>query len=77
MQPLKFKELNKERTDRKPMSICFHFIRVSQHLKLQMMVKPSGTVIMDQWTGTSIPGTAIYELIFQVIQTKLEIYSTG
>lgn len=53
------------------MSICFHFIRVSQHLKLQMMVKPSGTMNMF------IPGTAIYGAIFQVIQTKLEIYSTG
>lgn len=71
MQQLKFKELNRERTDKKPMSICFHFIRVSQHLKLQMMVKPSGTM------NTSIPSTAIYEPIFQVIQTKLEIYSTG
>lgn len=69
MQQLKFKELNRERTDKKLMSICFHFIRVSQHLKLQMMVKLSGAM------NTSIPGTAIYELIFQVIQTKLEIYS--
>lgn len=49
------------------MSICFHFIRVSQHLKFRV-VKPSGTM------NTSIPGTAIYELILQVIQTKLEIY---
>lgn len=71
MQQLKFRELNRERTDKKPMSICFHFIRVSQCLKLQKMVKPSSTMNM------SIPGTAIYELIFQVAQNKLEIYSTG
>lgn len=50
------------------MSICFHFIRVYQHLRLQMMVKPSAK------TNTSTLSTAIYELIFQVIQTKLEIY---
>lgn len=71
MQQLKFRELNRERTDKKLMSICFHFIRISQCLKLEMMVKPSGTMNM------SIPGTAIYELIFQVAQNKLEIYSTG
>lgn len=68
MQQLKVKELNEEKAGKKSMSICFHFIRVSQHLKLQTMVKPSGTM------NTSIPSTAIYELIFQVIQTKLEIY---
>lgn len=50
------------------MSNCFHFIRISQHLKLQMTVKPPGTL------NTSIPGTAIYELTCQIIQTKLEIY---